>query len=142
MSNIVRYPFPAELDEHDAQFAETEEGELVAGLSYLASRAQPAGKPIQQPQPRRYGRAMIGAIGMAIAAVAFVIWMSGALGAETTDNFITTPLLGSGLAFPTDISIALGNGATIQFGPDGKIEVHGDAKPDDAAKAIIEAMRD
>lgn len=47
MNNVIRYPFRDALEQHEAQFDDTDEGELVAGLAHLDEIAEPAGEPMQ-----------------------------------------------------------------------------------------------
>ncbi len=75
MTNIIRWPMV--LDEHEAQFAEDDDGvgnanaELAAGLAQLDRIAVPAAEPAEPVPPRQYVRAGVGLLlgGIAIMSI-------------------------------------------------------------------------
>jgi hypothetical protein len=87
-----------------------------------------------------YGRAALGLIGIVATVLGAAAVIYGARGEETT-----SAILDKGHIFaPSSLVIHGGastSGALMTFHPDGTIDVSSDAKPDEAAKAVIDAMR-
>ena len=69
---IIRYPFPAELDAHEASLI-AEEGELIARHRLLDNLANPAGEPLPALPPHRYGLAFLGLV---LIVIDVVVWAS------------------------------------------------------------------
>lgn len=68
---VIRFPFPSDLDQHEAQFDDTDEGELVAGLAHLDEIAEPAGEPLQPIKTESLTRLEIC---MVLGVIAVALW--------------------------------------------------------------------